>query len=161
MDPPLLPFLFSPREVWAQGRVGMLPLGVAMPSPAGHGPWTVRFRRTCRGDLVQCHCTDRNLVGKYLGMLELGTHRGLLHLLQKGTVTCPESPRSSVSEPGLALGRLPFYPGILLLHSDSPTLLNSYTLFQAGSSVRPCCPIAGCTHRCPAVRVSWLWALRG
>lgn len=33
-----------------------------------------------------------------------------------------------------------FLPWDLSLAPKSPTLLNSYILFQAGSSIRPCCP---------------------
>lgn len=96
-----------------------------------------------------------------------GQHRGIPPLLQwrpsgpERVSDLPQPAQSSWLEPGLALGHLPFHPGILLLPPDPPTLLNSYTLFQAGSSVRPRRPITGCTHHCPAVRVSWPWALRG
>lgn len=75
-------------------------------------------------------------------------------------MTCPKSPRKSVVEPGLVLGPLLLHLGILFLHPN-PLHSPECILFQAGGSIRPCCPITGSSHHCPVARVPRLRALWG
>lgn len=137
------------------------------------------MRGSCGGELVQCsHFTDGNTeahrcVGSGYGCTDsfreccrqegILEHAAPVHRAygdsrpRQGQRLMQSHPRSQWQKQ-VCTWASSFLPRGLSFALRSPTVLNSYIVFQAGSSVRPHCPITAHTHHCPVARVSRLRA---